>query len=224
MTPSSRADLERIRLPTLRRAVTVSLIVGAAVIGAIAAAIVVGAEPEHQFVVEFGGITLLSAFALLTGAALSLSSYARRRLGTPQRWVWLVLGVGLVALAADELFQFHERVGRAMADSASAGPFRSWDDIIVIGYGVLAVGLVALMLPGLAHTPMVLRLLGAGFVCYALHTLVDSLAEPRTSLSAIVEESFKLASVTFLALAAYAGYLAVKDHSRWSTSADASPV
>lgn len=194
------------RLPPVGRVLALARAgVALAVAGAIGAAAVVGAELDHQFVNETGGITLLSAAALVTGAVLFLLAF-RARAGQAGRWTWLVIGLGMVLLALDELFEGHERLGRALDSAGSVGPFRRWDDVVVLAYAVPALVVLVAMLPVLLRHRQVLRLLAAGFVAYALHTLVDIVSEPRTTTSAIVEESFKLTSVTLLAVAGYAAW------------------
>ena len=111
-------------------------------------------------------------------------------------------------LALDELLQFHERIGnRIEAWGLNVGPFRNWNDIIVILYGVLGLGFVATFFSVILRFPQFLKLLTVAFVFFILHTVVDSVTEPQTTFSVIVEESAKLYCSTFLAIAFLAGMM-----------------
>ena len=85
----------------------------------------------------------------------------------------------------------------------------SWNDVIVILYGVVALPVVLALLPDILRYRMVLELFVIAFVFYVLHTLIDSTQEPYTTTSVILEESAKLFCGAFLALGAFIGFLGV---------------
>jgi hypothetical protein len=166
-------------------------------------------EPrEYQFVSEDGAITALSAIFLASASAFSLSTMTvlilKRDL---HKWVWLVLAFGFAFLAFDELLQFHERVGSLVERFSSSGTFRNWNDIIVIIYGILALPMLIVMLPGLLRWRMVLEIFAIAFLFYMIHTLIDSISEPRTTVSVILEESAKLLSGACLMVGAFIGFI-----------------
>ena len=124
-------------------------------------------------------------------------------------WFWLVMTVSFAFLAFDELLQFHERIGRVVERIAAPGIFRSWDDIIVIAYGVVALPALIAFLPSLIRYRMVFEMFAVAFVFYGIHTLIDSTSEPPTAVSVILEESAKLYCGAFLALGAFVGFIGV---------------
>ena len=166
-------------------------------------------EPrEYHFVNEDGAATALSAVFLAAASAFSLASMVTLlRVKRPRKWVWLVLALGFAFLSFDELLQFHERVGHLVERSRSSGLFRSWNDIIVLLYGVVALPILVALLPALLRWRMVLEMFMIAFLFYGIHTLVDSINEPPTSTSIIVEESAKLLCGAFLMIGTLFGFI-----------------
>ena len=121
--------------------------------------------------------------------------------------MWVIMAIGFFFLAMDELMQFHERLGSIMRRYADSGIFRNWNDIIVILYGVLALPVIAALLPGILRYRMYFELIVTAFVFYAIHTLIDATQSPRTQVSMILEESAKLLCVMFLALGTFIAFL-----------------
>ena len=122
---------------------------------------------------------------------------------------WGLSAGGFLFFSFDELLQFHERLGEFIA-STPIGPaeiFRNWNDVIVIGYGMIAILVLFYCLPAILRIPMVAETLALAFGFYLTHTIIDS-TQVRTSLSIIVEESAKLFSSAFLALAMLYGIFA----------------
>lgn len=154
-------------------------------------------EPGRRaaaFAEEGGAITWVS-FALLLGAALiawrgALMPFPGETL---RRMIWLCMAAGLSFLAADEVLGFHESVGLWLDGQVSVreAGFRTWNDLIVIGYGVVALPLLLAFAPELLRHRGMLQMLGLGFLAYACHTAVDSLFQP-SGISVIVEEGFKV--------------------------------
>lgn len=176
-----------------------------------------GAPLHFHFVSESGAITALSAVLLSSSAVLLSSSAALafaagflgRTVRRPGAWPWFLFAAALLFLAIDEQMQFHEDLGAWLNTVASRrGATLSWNDILVIGYGVAAIPFVMALLPTLAATPKVPEYLGVALLMYALHTLVDSSVEPPVPSSVIVEESLKIFAGAALAVAMFAGLVA----------------
>ena len=163
---------------------------------------------EYHFDSERGAVTALSAIFLAMATSFSIASLViNSRLKDPHIWLWVVMALGFGLLALDELLQFHERFGRIIGRSVDPGPFRNWNDVIVILYGVLALPILLVFLPSILRCRMVLELFVVAFLFYVIHTFIDSTQDPRTTLSAILEESAKLFCVSFLALGTFVGFL-----------------
>ncbi len=168
-----------------------------------------GDEPtDCNFVDERGTVTALSAVLLASDAAFGLASFL---LATKEclrtRIFWVLSSAALGILALDELLEFHERIGdRIDALGIGAGPVRHWNDVIVIAYGVLALGFLGFFFSTIARF---LELLAVAFVFFVLHTSIDSLVEPPTVFSVIAEESCKRYCSAFVSLAFLFGMLAV---------------
>ncbi len=163
---------------------------------------------DYHFIYEHGAITALSALFLTAASVFSLATMvALTRAKEPHKWVWLVLAVGFAFLSLDELLRFHERAGRLLETTESSGLFRSWNDIIVILYGIFALLMLGVMLPALMRSPKVLEMFVVGFAFYAIHTFIDSTNEPPTVVSVILEESAKLFCGVFLAIGAFTGLI-----------------
>ena len=167
--------------------------------------------PDFNFVNERGTVTALSAVLLATGAAFALSAFllaTKESLKT--RVFWILAAAALGVLALDELLEFHERIGdRIDALGIGAGPVRHWNDVIVIAYGVFALGFLCYFVSTVVRFPRFVELLAVAFTFFLLHTTVDSLVEPPTVVSVIVEESCKLYCSAFVSLAFLFGMLAV---------------
>lgn len=169
------------------------------------------APTDFNFVDERGTVTALSAVLLASDAAFGLASFL---LATKEclrtRIFWVLSSAALGILALDELLEFHERIGdRIDALGIGAGPVRHWNDVIVIAYGVLALGFLGFFFSTIARFPWFLELLAVAFVFFVLHTSIDSLVEPPTVFSVIAEESCKLYCSAFVSLAFLFGMLAV---------------
>ena len=120
----------------------------------------------------------------------------------------------------DELFFIHETVGDNIDKTGflkiifQKTAIRRWNDLIIILYGILALPVMLYFLPVIIKIPYILEFFIMAFLCYAAHTTIDSVVEPATTPSYIIEESAKLFSSTFLVLGSYAGYLDVTKRSK----------
>ena len=211
-------ERRKTQLPPLRL-ICIGTIIGTLVYIVLALILVPSDEPrEYHFVYENGAATALSAILLSASSAFSLATMVTLvRRNEAHAWVWLVLALGFGFLSFDELLQFHERVGRLVGRFGDSGMFRKWDDVIVILYGFIALPLLAVLLPGLLRSRMALEMFAVGFTFYALHTLIDSITEPPTTLSIILEESAKLMCGTFLAMGTFVGFVGAVWNSMAST-------
>lgn len=188
----------------------------AVVIVFLAAAIVLvpSGSPAFHFYSERGAVTVLSAILLAMGSGFALVSFLiSPDAASRHRLFWLMMTMVLGYLAFDELLMFHERFGgrldkvemlRAMIDQT---PIRNWNDVIVILYGVLALPVAIYFLPSVMRFPRVFEYLCLAGFFYIVHTAIDSVVEPPTTLSRILEESAKLFCTTFLAIALLVGLL-----------------
>ena len=171
-------------------------------------------QPRHyNFAFEQGAIASLSAILLaMSFAFASLSFFLSLGAERAIRVFWFLLSCGTGFLALDELLMFHE-LGGGMIEKFSnskspiEGVFRSWNDVIVIMYGVIALPFALYFLPIILKYPQFLKLLCIAFAFYALHTVVDSISEPPTITSVIIEESAKLFCSSLIALSLFVGFL-----------------
>ncbi|MEQ9104128.1 MAG: hypothetical protein RIE53_05475 [Rhodothermales bacterium] len=179
-----------------------------------------GEVAEFNFSDERGSVTVLSALYLAAASSFSLVAWMLSGAGEPRaaRLFWFCAAAGLGLLAIDELLQIHERLGGMMGDAApDSGPFRNWNDALVLLYGCAALLVGAWFLPVLLRYPNMLALLVAGFVMFLAHTVIDSISDPPTTLSHILEESAKLYTGAFLALAMLSGLLHIVPNQRRRT-------
>ncbi len=167
-----------------------------------------GKPPDFNFQEE-GAMTALSMLYLSMACSFAIgSNLIHIRAKGRHQWVWTILALGFAFLAFDELLQFHERFGRIVIDQIIPRMFfRNWNDAIVVIYGVIAVPVMLMLLPGLLRYRKVFELFVIAFIFYAIHTFIDSTQEPATLTSIIFEESAKLFSVAFLAMASFTGLL-----------------
>lgn len=167
-----------------------------------------GESREFHFLNERGVITVLSAILFAAAGTFSMAALvARIRMESRFVETWAILSVSFFFFAFDELLEFHERAGIVLERYADPGMFRNWNDVIVIGYGILAAALIGLSLPTLVQHRILLAMFVTAFAFYAIHTLIDSAIEPKTTMSVILEESAKLFSAAFLAIGSFVGFL-----------------
>ena len=90
---------------------------------------------------------------------------------------WLLFTAGFAFLALDEQAKLHERLGGEIEPILRAARFGLPDtnDLIVIGYGILAVPVFLMALPELARWPGVIRLFLIALPFYVAHTALDSI-------------------------------------------------
>ena len=168
-------------------------------------------SPEYHFNSESGIITVLSAIFLALASGFAGTCFLLKHNSTDWlRFFWLLTAFGFLFFCLDELLQFHEKLA-GLIERSSVGPtqtFRTWNDVIVIGYGVVAIPILFYFLPEILRFPRVAEILVTAFSCYVIHTIIDS-TQRRTSLSIILEESAKLFSSAFFAIAMLFGILTI---------------
>jgi hypothetical protein len=159
---------------------------------------------------ERGAVTALSAFFMsLTSGFAGVTFFNLKSKDEGIQWFWLLTAVAFCFFALDELLGFHEALGILMGDKlGEANAFKTWNDLVVIVYGVIAVLVLFFSLPQVLRFPKVAGWLATGFGFYCIHTLIDSMVQPRTPLSAILEESAKLFSAESFAFAMFHALLA----------------
>lgn len=165
---------------------------------------------EFNFASERGAITAFSGVLLALASAFSLGTVLLKvRKGEKCHCVWFVLTLVFLFLAFDELLLIHEIIGARLGEGRDAGAFKSWNDVVVIAYGMAAVPLGAFYFSELLRYKMVIELFVVGFLFYIGHTYIDSAFHAPTPRSIIIEESCKLFSVGFLAIGSFVGFLEV---------------
>jgi hypothetical protein len=175
-----------------------------------------GDDLAFQFRDERGLVTTLSAIALAMASGFAGAAFfADRRPRHGLRAWWLLTGLGFLYFACDELLRFHERSGTFLRVLiGSPAYFKNWNDVIVIGYGVVGLAAVLFFLPKVLRLPVYVELLAIGFMAYALHTVVDSLphsdqgglALVATLPTNVIEEFAKLCAGSFFAAAMFTGW------------------
>jgi len=205
---SERAQLT---IPSLTKPL-VLLAIGTVVYLGIAVLIAPADQPGRYFIKEGGMVTTLSAIFLALASIFSgISFKLSRERKDLLRFFWLLATVGFAFLFLDELIGFHEMTGRYLDPTVGVPEgFRRWDDIVVIIYGIVALFFMAGFLPEIFRYPRVMEMMGAAFLFYFIHTLVDSISVPRTDLSAIIEETAKVFCAEYLAIAMFIAQLGIK--------------
>jgi len=168
----------------------------------------------YHFTSEEGAITILSATNLSMSALLAYTCFfIKPVLSKREKIFFLIIALALTYLALDEVMHFHENVGdyldtfRNLRKINHRVHVRAWNDTIIIIYGILAVPVALYFLPTAAQIPCIPEYFSAAFLCYIIHTSIDSFVDPPTTFSHIVEESFKVYTSTFLVLGLLSGLL-----------------
>jgi hypothetical protein len=205
---ASRRRIEAPHLWTLAVPVLVLL----AVIVTIALLAAPADDIDYHFRSEKGIVTACSAISLsmasgFAGACLLTEG----RPGYGLRVWWLLTFLGFLFFACDELLRFHENIGTLVRHQVGdpRSTFRNWNDVVVVLYGVIAVGVLGWLGPRVLRLPLHAELLACGFVCYVLHTTIDVLPHRGGVIgdfmgsfaSSIPEEGFKLGAAMFFAIA-----------------------
>lgn len=170
--------------------------------GVLAAAGLFGPSTESTEVFdELGPFTAFRVAEAAAAGALGIFAFRRfwRRDGAAANpsaggtFFWMAAGLGLAWIAVDDLFQIHEFVGTTLLSGRV--PFLSrTDDVIVLGYGIAGLGLVALFQREIAASRPVATLLAAGAALAGFAIGVDTFAA-QGSLLADLEHPARIMAV-----------------------------
>lgn len=169
---------------------------------------------SYNFYMEDGSVTILSAALMASASCLSYALF----FATPcskmrQKIFFLIFAIALTYMAIDEVEHFHEHLGDYL-DSIGfmriifkKTAIRRWNDVIIILYGIVALPILIWFLPTAFQYPYLPEYFVIAFLCFVVHTTIDSFVDPPTTPSYIIEESMKLYTSTFLALGLFAGLI-----------------
>lgn len=143
-----------------------------------------------------GGLALAGIFAF----AIAATPPGRRAALPPV--IAFLTGVVLIALAADEGFELHDRAGRWLWDEhaiSAPGPINHIDDLFVIGYVVAGAIAMVVLLPILVRSPWFLLGLTLAGALFAGGTAFDALGTAGTWTDG-AEEALESAGAVITAL------------------------
>ena len=168
-------------------------------------------EPSAATFGEFGPIQSLKAGQLLLSGLAGYVLYHRfwslpqadQRVDAPGSFFWILSGVGLVWLGVDDYFQIHEALGVVLEEGfgVTIPLLNNPDDIFVLGYGMVAVTMVAIFFGELLRSKASFPLLVTGFGFLVISLAVDFFAQEGTGLAG-VEDPTNLIGTGFV-LSAY---------------------
>ena len=169
------------------------------------------AEPSAATFGEFGPIQTLKAGQLLLSGLAGYVIYHRfwslpqagQRVDAPGSYFWILSGAGLVWLGVDDYFQIHEGLGVVLEEGlgVTIPLLNNADDIFVLGYGVVAITMVAIFLGELLRSRASFPLLVTGFGFLVISLAVDFFATEGRALAG-VEDPTNLVGTGFI-LSAY---------------------
>ncbi len=166
----------------------------------------------YNFYLEVGSISILSATTLTTAALIAYTCFfIRSNAKRKQKIFFLIAALALTYLAVDEVMQFHESIGtnldhiRFFRKLIAWSGIHSWNDMIIIMYGLVALPALIYILPTAFEIPYVAEYFAIAFFCYVIHTTIDASFRPPTTASYIFEESAKLYTSIFMALGLLSG-------------------
>jgi hypothetical protein len=170
-----------------------------------------GTALPYNFKSERGSITLLSSGMFLVAACLAgftlLTVRAER--GRP-RMLWFALTAAMAYFAIDEVMGFHEAAGELLDENVPKGPFRTYNDVVVIVYGLIAVPLALLLWREVVRYQRLLTMLLIAGVLYVGTSSVDTLTADATATSTVIEEGIKVCCSTYFALSMLTGLVAAR--------------
>ena len=204
---------------------------------AVIAAIVVGIR-QGELLSEFGDsgfLTIVSAVLLISGGVIALKLFGVRRADETTRlrkspsFVWLIVGISLIALAADDKFKLHESLDHRVHDilQMKQTPLTDRiDDVIIAIYVIIALTLVYIYRDELKRYTGASRYVAAGFGVTILMVILDVItngpelielvfedltAETVQSRLSVLEEFCKLAAGSFFVTGLYAALLQTRN-------------
>ena len=162
---------------------------------------------SFHFFSEIGAVTIFSASLLsISGLMAYACILVKKQLTRKQVVLLILIAFALTFLAVDEVMQYHEQIGEYLKESpimhkiSQITKIRGGNDMIVILYGIMALLAVIYFFPIFLELPFILEYFSIAFICYVIHTLVDSFVEPPSTPSHIIEESMKLYASVFVML------------------------
>ncbi len=193
-------------LKTLGSSLSLTIIFGL-LVSSIIIGVSVAIGPADRPLFHFGEDGIVTAFSsvflAMSGALAMVVLYLRRHDGLIPSLFWFGTMSALIFLSLDELLKFHERGGRLLQGEVMEVHqlFRSWDDLIVIVYGVVAVVGAFIFRREILRNRSFATLLTIGFGFYVLHTAIDSLISRSYLWKDIPEEGAKVTCGLFILLA-----------------------
>ncbi len=156
---------------------------------------------------EFGPIQTLKAGHLLVSGVAGYLIYTRfwrlpqaeQRVDAPGSFYWILSGAGLVWLSIDDYVQIHERLGDVLEEDLgiTIPLLNNTDDIIVLGYALVALIVVAIFFGKLRRSRAVFPLLAIGLGILVVSLAVDFFAQEGTALTGL-EEPTNLVGAGFI--------------------------
>jgi hypothetical protein len=163
-----------------------------------------GKKLSYHFIEEGGFNTVVTAFFLAAASTLMFATHmSESASGLKSSWIWIVQSVGFAFLSVDEMFQLHEQIGLYFDTFVSSGPFINWNDLLGAVYGFMAIITALIILPKILPIRSLPELLAMAFLFFMAHMLTDLMVDHSSDFTHIAEESLKLFSAGFLALAGY---------------------
>ena len=160
---------------------------------------------------EFGPIQTLKAGHLLVSGVSGYLIYTRfwrlpqagQRADAPGTFFWILSGAGLVWLSIDDYLQIHERLGDVLEEDLGImiPLLNNPDDIIVLGYALVALIVVAIFFGKLRRSRAMFPLLAIGLGFLVVSLAVDFFAPHETAVTGL-EEPTNLIGAGFV-LSAY---------------------
>ena len=148
---------------------------------------------------EFGPIQTLKAGHLLVSGVSGYLIYTRfwrlpqagQRVDAPGSFYWILSGAGLLWLSIDDFLQIHERLGDVLAEDLgiTIPLLNNPDDIIVLGYALVALVVVAIFFGKLRRSRAVFPLLAVGLGLLVVSLAVDFFAPHGSALAGLEEPS-----------------------------------
>ena len=143
---------------------------------------------------EFGPVKALSAVELLLAGVAGYYIYTRfwrlpqagQRVDAPGSFFWILSGAGLVWLGIDDYFGIREQVGDAIQNSLGlTTPLVGLDDLILVGYAIIGLTVVAIFLAELMRSRAAFPLLVTGIGFLIISQAADIVAPDGTALAGI---------------------------------------
>ncbi len=160
---------------------------------------------------EFGPIQTLKAGHLLVSGVAGYLIYTRfwrlvkagQRADAPGSFFWILSGTGLIWLSVDDYVQIHERLGDVLEEDLgiTIPLLNNPDDIIVLGYALVALIVVAIFFGEIRRSRAVFPLLATGLSFLVVSLVVDFFAPHGTALAGL-EDPTNVVGVGFV-LSAY---------------------